>query len=475
MDIKGNNDLYKLSLFEWCCNNEYVGNKLIQEWVGYDDNGVHHEMNELTPGSRRKMLWRCSNRLCNHEWYSMIYNRTTLLNGCPACNGKVVNNVNSFYNWCINNDRKRLIYEWTGIGIDGKEYDIHKVTYGSHKKILWRCSNKKCNHEWYAVIKSRTLLSSNCPACAGQVATEENNLEKWCIENKAYGAVLRNEWCGVDIDGNEITMHNIARASSRKVLWRCINGHTWYADVKHRTLVNEGCPHCAKSRQTSYPEQFLYEGIKCIYSNAEHRVRVLKDKYSGGIEFDIGVVLDEEKHGYKAVCIEYSPTYWHSESLEHDKLKVDICKKYNVRLIQIVEDTDNELEHTISEDYICFHMNYSKQDEILFNILKFIINTLGESSSELNINELRRKAIANSQSIDYKDSIEYHYPKLAEEFNCTLNNITPDKISRASSKRMYWTCPDCGYGSNGEWFIAPVERTRQNRMTRCKICRRKWW
>lgn len=46
------------------------------------------------------------------------------------------------------------------------------TTPGSHKKVWWRCEK---GHEWQAEIKSRTLLESGCPYCAGKVTVPGEN------------------------------------------------------------------------------------------------------------------------------------------------------------------------------------------------------------------------------------------------------------------------------------------------------------
>ena len=40
-----------------------------------------------------------------------------------------------------------------------------QVSPGSHRKVWWRCDR---GHEWQAEVKSRALLGTGCPVCAGK-------------------------------------------------------------------------------------------------------------------------------------------------------------------------------------------------------------------------------------------------------------------------------------------------------------------
>ncbi|MFW6288724.1 MAG: zinc-ribbon domain-containing protein [Spirochaetota bacterium] len=45
-----------------------------------------------------------------------------------------------------------------------------------------------------------------------------------------------------------LTPRDVARASGRKVWWRCKKGHEWEAAVYSRTLGGNGCPYCSGKR-----------------------------------------------------------------------------------------------------------------------------------------------------------------------------------------------------------------------------------
>lgn len=58
---------------------------------------------------------------------------------------------NNLYEWCLENNKKNLIDEFDS---NKNTNDISFFTYGTRKKVWWRCS--KCNHSWEATIYHRT-------------------------------------------------------------------------------------------------------------------------------------------------------------------------------------------------------------------------------------------------------------------------------------------------------------------------------
>lgn len=217
-----------------------------------------------------------------------------------------------------------------------------------------------------------------------------NDLESRCLNNGDFGKQLLSEWTGIREDGKHFNIDKVTRGSHRKFKWKCSKGHEWLTTISNRTSLKHGCPYCS-AWGTSYPEQFIYHSLRQIYLNTENRCKIFKSiQNPHGIEFDIGVPEIP-------LCVEYSPTYWHEGREERDQYKKDICQKANVRLIQIVEDSYNELEHIKSDDYIYFKMNEKYKDDILTKIVDHILKTLGHSISEIDLELVKQKAYESSK------------------------------------------------------------------------------
>lgn len=107
------------------------------------------------------------------------------------------------------------------------------VTYGSKRKVWWRCEK---GHEWQAIVKSRTS-GTGCPICANRrLVPGENDL---AVTHPG----LARQWHAVK--NGRLTPHDVGAGTKRKVWWRCEKGHEWQASVTSRTSGGTGCPVCA--------------------------------------------------------------------------------------------------------------------------------------------------------------------------------------------------------------------------------------
>ena len=114
--------------------------------------------------------------------------------------------------------------------------------------------------------------------------------------------------------------------------------------------------------------------------------QVYKDTISRGkfqgYEFDISI--PELK-----TCIEYGSTYYHDERQERDEEKKKLCEKYNVNFIQIIEDSNRELDEIWSSNLIITRIEFNKIKSIE-KIIKHLCKTL-----KISYNDINFKAAAN--------------------------------------------------------------------------------
>lgn len=190
---------------------------LIKEW--------HPEKNgELTPydvttGSGKKVWWRCKN---GHEWQAVVFSRANGKN-CPYCSNQLVH-----INNCLATVHPVLAKEWHPDKNDNlTPYD---VTTGSGKKVWWKCKN---GHEWQTTIVKR-YSGNKCPYCTNKLTTSDN-----CLA--AIKPNLAKEWHPEE-NGN-LTPSDVIPGSTKKVWWKCDQGHEWQATIASRNS-GTGCPGC---------------------------------------------------------------------------------------------------------------------------------------------------------------------------------------------------------------------------------------
>lgn len=449
----------------WCKNNGLYGEKLLSEWTGLDENGKTIRINKVAKSSNKRVKWKCHK---GHEWTVSINDRTRG-RGCPYCyeeirsdivtQSRLKTGVNDLKTWCQNNGKygEQILQEWLGLDENNQAVSINYIAQSSHRKVKWKCSK---GHEWSATVNERTR-GHGCPYCRGNhIVTDRNSLLAWCNNNGVLGQRIISEWTGLDENENPLSMDNVARASRKKVKWRCNKGHEWFAKISSRTSARTCCPYCSPIG-TSYPEQYLYHALKQLYPNVENRCKVLKSSENPrGIEFDIGVPEIP-------LCIEYSPTYWHEGKEEYDEYKKQLCNEQGVRLIQIIEDSYDELEFKMDDDYICFHMVDTMKTDIVQVILEHILKSLNHTLDEIDLVKVEEDIQKTLELKGVQQGINdlYTWCKNNGEFGQRLINewvgedenghkISMDSVARATPKKFKWKC-----SNKHEWFARIADRT----------------
>ena len=139
----------------------------------------------------------------------------------------------SFYDYCTEHHMDALLQQWHPV--KNKPVQPQDVSYGSHKKIWWRCEK---GHEWQTMSHSR-IAGNGCPYCAGRkLRIGENDLATTHPE-------LISQWH--PIKNKDITPADVSAGSNRKVWWICEKGHEWQAIIKSRA-DGTGCPYCANRK-----------------------------------------------------------------------------------------------------------------------------------------------------------------------------------------------------------------------------------
>ena len=161
--------------------------------------------------------------------------------------------------WCKSNSD--LLKEWDHKKNSKLKIIPNNISYGSAKKVYWIC---KRGHSYRESVYNR-LHGRGCPYCSNRrilmgyndlATTNPELLEEWDYE--------RNDKFG-------ITPNNISYGFSKKVWWKCKQGHDWSANVNSR-VKGSGCPYCSNNKvwmgyndlATTHPEllkEWDYEKI----------------------------------------------------------------------------------------------------------------------------------------------------------------------------------------------------------------------
>ena len=126
---------------------------------------------EFRPRSGKTVFWLCPN--CNHIWKERICDRVIGC-GCPECAKKIrafklsiPKEGHSLSEKCPD-----LLKEWNYEKNNELGIFPDNVSYGSNKKVWWKCI--KCGHEWQSTINNRSR-GKNCPHCAKTLRKRKND------------------------------------------------------------------------------------------------------------------------------------------------------------------------------------------------------------------------------------------------------------------------------------------------------------
>jgi very-short-patch-repair endonuclease len=110
----------------------------------------------VAAGSSKKVWWKCP-VADDHEWPATVASRAVNGNGCACCAGRRLSVTNR-----LDIQFPEIAAEWHPT----KNGDLTpaEVLAGWGKKTWWKCPIAD-DHEWPAIVDSRTRLGRGCPSC----------------------------------------------------------------------------------------------------------------------------------------------------------------------------------------------------------------------------------------------------------------------------------------------------------------------
>lgn len=441
------------NLYLWCKENNK--DELLKEW--------HHERNgELNPKNisykySRKVWWKIHveryGKIFCLEWQASVKNRIKGT-GCPYTSNptkKIKKGFNDLVTWCKYNDKMYLIEEWSSKNFTRPE---DYLPY-SNKEVIWEHKVSKDGvefiHEWTSKINNRTSNNeNNCPYCSGYKIQEGyNDFKTWCENNDR--SFLLEQWHPTKND--KITPGTIAAKNNKKIWWKCGCGYEWDARISNRTILNRGCPRCAKERKSSFQEKAILFYIKQIFKDVEDG-----QYYDFMNSKELDIYIPSLK-----LAIEYDGEYAHRNRDKEDLNKSKLCKENKITLIRIREPNIK-----ISDDNSIIYELPSLDEKDLEISIEWIINHINNRydynlNIDINISRDRSKIYELLEFSNKKNSIVYKYPDLVEEWNYDKNmGIKPEFITHGSNRKVWWKCK-CG----NEWEAVVYSRINGNGCPKC--------
>lgn len=130
-------------------------------------------------------------------------------------------------------DVPKMKEEWDYSKNDG---DPSKIAFRTHASYWWKCS---LGHSWEASPHNRAT-GRDCPYCTNRKVLKGFN------DLASQKPELAGEW---DYEKNgDLAPADVIVTSSRKVWWKCSEGHSWKTIVLVRSSYGCGCPYCTNRK-----------------------------------------------------------------------------------------------------------------------------------------------------------------------------------------------------------------------------------
>ena len=399
----------------------------------------------VTYGSKRKVWWKCDEAE-DHIWDASLNNRSkqkndkAKSNGCPFCGGNKVALSN-----CLATTNPDLAKEWHPT--KNGELTPKDITNGNDKKVWWIC-DKADDHEWEAVIHSRTY-GIGCPCCSNQKTVLSN-----CLAT--LNSALAKEWHPTK-NGN-LTPFDFTPKSGKKVWWKCdkANDHEWLSTIANRSY-HKGCPIC--------------EGKKVVSSNC---LAILNP----GLAEEWHPTKNGTLTPYNFTVQSHKQVWWKCNKADDHEWKASIgnrsrgsdcpyCSNKKVTLSNCLQTTHpnlaKEWHPTKNQKLNPNDVTYGSTKKVWWKCDK-----ADDHEWEATINSRSYGggcACCSGKKVVLSNCLQTINPDLAREWHTTKNgDLTPFDVTSNSHKKVWWKCDKA---DDHEWKASINNRSNGNGCSCC--------
>ena len=307
-----------------------------------------------------------------------------------------------------------------------EEWDYEKNGFGpdeiadkSSLNAWWECSE---GHSFQTRVYNRTRSKSKCPYCVGKLPIKGKTdlatiypkvAEEWDYE-KNYP--LRPEY---------VTAH-----SSKKVWWICEEGHGYLANISSRT-EGCGCPYCAGKLPIKGKTDLatLYPEVVEEWDYDSNNFR--PDEVTAHSGKKAVWICKKEKHRYVAPICKRS----NGHGCPYCAGKLPIKGKTDLATVhpEFIEEWDYKTNGVTP-----YEVSYASNKKFAWVCKK------EKHRYEATVNNRHSGKgcpyCAGNRPIPGKTDFATVYPELLDEWDYANNEISPDKVTASSGKKINWIC-----------------------------------
>ncbi|WP_022755210.1 zinc-ribbon domain-containing protein [Butyrivibrio fibrisolvens] len=263
--------------------------------------------------------------------------------------------------------------------------------------------------------------------------------------------LLKTEW---DVEKNVKTFDDVSMGSNYIAWWKCSAGHCWKASVKSRTQ-GRGCPFCAgrmpiagkNDLLTSFPDvarEWDYEKNRELKPSEvlpfSHKKVwwVCKEGHSW-----LARVADRANGSGCPRCdVNLTLASTRNHQTDNDYSGVDETGMSNSK--EMLDDTEfvKEWDYKKNQGLNPAELTCKSGKKVWWKCSK------GHEWQASIINRVQKKTrcpyCAGKKVISGLNDLKTLYPHIAVYWDVEKNEISADKVSPMSHRKVYWKCPSCG-------------------------------
>jgi len=408
--------------------------KVADEWHPTKNGGLKPE--DFTSGSGKKVWWLCQE---GHSYDAIIVSRTRKKpTDCPYCSGRKVsedNNLEFLF--------PEISSEWHPT--KNGELKPSEVTYGSHKKVWWKCPK---GHSFDAIIKSRTKKKpTDCPYCSNQSSSPElrilaefrfifhNVKTRHKIEGVEIDVYVPKLNLAIEYDGSYFHQGKEQKDLEKNEFLKSRNIEVIRVRCSPLTKITEND---LIVENDNLSKSDLNRVFKRIYSFADSDIKEKIKKY-----FDSDHFLNEN------LFREYL-SYFPSPLPEHS---------LSTNFPNLISEWDFDKNDPLIPD----HFTYASNKKVWWLCPKD--HSYDSRIYDRTSNKPHGCPYCTGQKVSDENNLLSLFPKVADEWHPTKNGeLKPDEVTYGSKKKVWWLCPkDHSYDS------VIKERTKK-KPTDCPYC-----
>lgn len=430
---------------------------LAEEWNSAKNGDL--EPSEFSPGSRRKVWWKC-NTDGEHEWEASIRHRAVNKSGCPYCRNRRVSKDNS-----LAARYPELAAEWHPT----KNGDLKpsQVFAQTQAKIWWKCKNGD-DHEWQT-SGHRRVSGRGCPFCSGNRVSRTSSLA-------FYRPDLADEWH--QSKNGRLRPEEVTPCSNRDVFWQCSAGHEWTAVIADRFKSSSGCPECrkisriARANQRTEEERLFQARARSLASRFPDLVAEWHPSKNIPLTPDQAPARSQEKVWWR--CSKLPSHEWQASLSNRTAGKgCPFCSGHRVSsersLAMVFPGVAEEWHPTKNGDLRPTQVLPNSSTKVWWCCQR---NPTHEWYTA--VRNRRRGGVIRgcpicfgTMEIPPERSLAHFFPRLAEQWHPTKNGtLRPDNVGPSSTRIVWWKCK---VGRDHEWEQRIMNRTRYD-ASPCPFC-----